>query len=99
MLNDSSFKDNGNIWIDIAPKDVNKGKAVLKLLEYLNINIEDSVRIGDDLNDLSMFMDKGVNIAVDNAIDELKEKANFITKPCEKDGIFHAIEKIINEKL
>lgn len=46
-----------------------------------------------------MFMNKGVNIAVDNAIDELKKKANFITKPCEKDGIFHAIEKIINEKL
>lgn len=98
-LYDSSFKDNGNIWIDIAPKDINKGKAVLKLLEYLKINIVDSVRIGDDLNDLPMFLDKGLNVAVDNAMPDLKNKADFITLSCKDDGMAHLIEKIINNEL
>ena len=98
-LYDDTYNVNGNIWIDIAPANVNKGIAVLKLLEYLNIKLEDSVRIGDDLNDLPMFFDKGVNIAVANAIPKLKEKANFITKSCDEDGISYALEKIINEEL
>lgn len=98
-LYDDTYNVNGNIWIDIAPANVNKGIAVLKLLEYLNIKLDDSVRIGDDLNDLPMFFDKGVNIAVANAIPKLKEKANFITKSCDEDGISYALEKIINEEL
>lgn len=98
-LYDDTYNVNGNIWIDIAPASVNKGIAVLKLLEYLDIKLEDSVRIGDDLNDLPMFFDKGINIAVANAIPKLKQKANFITKSCDEDGISYALEKIMNEEL
>lgn len=98
-LYDKTFKDNGNIWIDIASENVDKGKAIIKLLEYLNINLEDSVRIGDDLNDLSMFLDKGLNIAVENAIPDLKEKADYITKSCDCDGVAYALEKIIAEEI
>lgn len=98
-LYDESYVDNGSLWIDIAPIGVNKGIAVLKLLEHLNIKLEDSARIGDDLNDLPMFLDKGVNIAVENAIPKLKEKADFITKSCYEDGISYTLEKIMNEEL
>lgn len=98
-LYDDTYNVNGNIWIDIAPASVNKGIAVLKLLEYLNIKLDDSVRIGDDLNDLPMFFDKGVNIAVANAIPKLKEQSDFISKSCEEDGVSYALEKIINEEL
>lgn len=98
-LYDDTYNVDGNIWIDIAPANVNKGLAVLKLLEYLNIKLEDSVRIGDDLNDLPMFFDKGVNIAVENAIPKLKEKANFITKPCKEDGVAVILDRIIKEEL
>lgn len=98
-LYDDTYNVAGNLWIDIAPANVNKGIAVLKLLEYLNIKLEDSVRIGDDLNDLPMFFDKGVNIAVGNAIPKLKEKADFITKSCYEDGVSYALEKIMNEDI
>lgn len=99
FLYDKTYVDNGNLWIDIASVKVSKKIAVLKLLEYLNIKLEDSVRIGDDLNDLPMFVDKGLNIAVDNAIPKLKEKAHFITKSCYEDGVCYALEKIMNEEL
>lgn len=98
-LYDETFNDNGNIWIDIASKNVDKGKAIIKLLEYLNIDLKDSVRIGDDLNDLSMFLDKGLNVAVENAISDLKEKADYITKTCDSDGVAYALEKIIAEEI
>ncbi len=98
-LYDKTFKDNGNIWIDIAPVGVSKGKAIGKLLEHLNIKPEDTVRIGDDLNDLPMFLDKGINVAVDNAIPELKEKADYITRSCENNGVALVLDKIIKEEL
>lgn len=98
-LYDSTFKGNDNIWIDIASASVNKGKTVKKLLEYLNINLEDSVRIGDDLNDLSMFFGKGLNVAVQNAIPLLKQKANYITRSCLESGISSVIMKLINDEL
>ena len=96
-LYDDSYVANGNIWIDITNENVNKGKAVLDLLMYLNIDLEDSVRIGDDLNDLSMFFDKGLNVAVENAMPDLKSKADFITKSCDDAGVSYAIEKIMSD--
>lgn len=99
LLYDSNFKDNGSIWIDIAPINVSKGDAVKKILEYLNLNLEESIRIGDDLNDLSMFFEKGLNVAVENAFDELKQKADYITLSCDNDGVAYLIEKVINNDI
>lgn len=99
ILYDDSYKVNGNIWIDITCPYVSKGKAVLNLLKYLNVDLEESVRIGDDLNDLSMFFDKGLNVAVENAMPDLKNKANFITKSCDDDGVSYAIEKIMSDEI
>lgn len=98
-LYDKNYKEDGNIWIDVAPKNVNKGLAVATLLKHLNIELKNSVRIGDDLNDMSMFFDEGINVAVENAIKELKEKADFITLPCDKDGVAVILDRIIRENL
>ncbi len=98
-LYDKTFNDNGNFWIDIASVNVSKGKAIIKLLEYLNLELKDSVRIGDDLNDLPMFLDEGVNVAVENAIPDLKDKADFVTKSCIDNGVAYAISKILNNEL
>ena len=57
------------------------------------------MRIGDDLNDMSMFFDEGINVAVENAIKELKNKADTITLPCDKDGVAVILDRIIRENL
>lgn len=98
-LYDSSYIDNGNYWLDIIPCNINKGFAVLMLCKILNINLDDTVRIGDDLNDLPMFFDKGINIAVFNGIKLLKDKADYVTLSCAEDGIAYALYKIINDEL
>lgn len=98
-LYDESFEDGGNIWIDIATKNVSKGIAIKKLAEYLNVSLNDTVRIGDDLNDLPMFLEEGLNVAVENAIPDLKNKADFITASCDNDGVAMVLEKIIDKKI
>ncbi len=71
-----------------------KGKGINELLEYLNISKEESIGIGDSLNDLSMFEAVGLSVVMDNTIDEVKERANIITKSNEEDGVGIILNKI-----
>jgi len=49
------------------------------------------VVFGDESNDLKMFLDEWTSIAMGNATKELKEKADFITKNCDDNGIEYAL--------
>lgn len=94
-LLDDKFKDDKTVFCDIANINSNKGNAVKKLLEILNIPKEDTIAIGDDNNDLSMFEQVGYRVAVDNAIDIVKEKADKITLSNDEDGVAVFLEKLI----
>ena len=95
-LLDDKFKDDKTIFCDIANINSNKGNAVKKLLEILNIKKEDTIAIGDDNNDLSMFEQVGYKVAVDNAIDIVKEKADEITLSNDEDGVAIYLEKLLD---
>lgn len=94
-LLDIKFKDDKTIFCDIANIDCNKGTAIKKLLEILNIKKEEAIAIGDDNNDLSMFEQVGYKVAVANAIDIVKEKADEITLSNDDDGVAVFLEKLI----
>lgn len=60
------------------------------MVDHFKGNYKDVVVFGDEKNDLSMFRDEWTSIAMGNAIDELKEKATYVTTPCDQDGIYNA---------
>ena len=97
-LIDEKFIDNSTIYFDIANIDSNKGNAVNKLLKILNIKKDEAIAIGDDNNDLSMFEEVEYKVAVDNAIDIVKEKADEITLSNDEDGVAVFLEKLVEEK-
>ena len=83
-------------YIDIMPKNVNKNTALEFLGKYLNINANEMLTIGDNLNDFDMVKNAGIGVAVANAYDELKQVANYITtSPVEKGGFAEAVYKFI----
>ena len=59
-------------------------------MDHFGAPYEDVVVFGDQKNDLKMFRDEWTSIAMGNAIDELKEKADFVTKNADDDGIEYA---------
>lgn len=99
FLYDKNYKYDGRVWIDVTNLDISKKDAIIKLLEFLDIDLKDSVRIGDDLNDLPMFLDEGLNVAVENAMPVLKEKADYITTSCEENGVANMIEKLLDNEI
>lgn len=87
----SSFKDN----YEISAKGVNKGTAVAKYAELKGIRPEEIITFGDNHNDIEMIQYAGVGIAVDNAVEELKAAADYVTDTNENGGVGKAIAKFV----
>ncbi len=86
-----SLKDN----IEVMSKEVSKGNAVAKLAEFYSIKREEIITIGDNENDISMIEYAGLGVAVGNAEQCLKERADYITDDYMEDGVAKVIEKYI----
>ncbi len=83
-------------YLDITPKNINKNTALKILGNYLKVNNNEIMAIGDNLNDLDMVKNSGLGVAVANAYDELKQVAKYTTKnPVETGGFAEAVYKFI----
>lgn len=77
--------------VDMLPAGASKAVAIKKMMEYLDISVENSYAFGDGLNDMQMIQVVGTGIAMDNAIPELKEMADLVTASCTDDGILKGL--------
>lgn len=94
-LIDSNYPRDNTIYCDVANIESSKGNAIEKLCQYLNIDLKDVISIGDDFNDLSMFEKVGLSVAMKNANEKVKEKADEITLSNEDNGVAVFLEEII----
>lgn len=81
-----------DIYLEIFPKGVTKGTALSAICKKLNINLENTIAFGDHELDIPLIETAGTGIAMGNAIDELKAKADFVTKTNNEAGIAYALE-------
>lgn len=81
--------------LEILKKGEGKGTGLKNLKNYLGIDTESIMSIGDSGNDISMFRESGYRVAMGNAINELKSMADFITSTVYDDGVANAIEKLL----
>ena len=79
---------------DVVPISGSKATGVAKVVEYLGLKPENVMVFGDGLNDLELFDYAGISIAMGVSHEKIKEKADYITKTVEEDGIFDALEKL-----
>ncbi len=79
-------------YLFVEPTD--KAVGIRRILEHFGGDVSDVVVFGDALNDLTMFIDDWTCVAMGNGAEELKQKADFITKNAEDDGIWYACEQL-----
>lgn len=84
-----------HFYADVNTKGINKGKGIKKFLELYNIKKEEVVCFGDYINDNKMFDECGYKVAMKNASNELKEKADYITLSNDESGVAYFINKFI----
>lgn len=78
---------------DVVPISGSKAAGVAKVVEHLGLKPENVMVFGDGLNDLELFDYAGISIAMEVSHEKIKEKADYITKTLEEDGIFDALER------
>ena len=83
-------------YLEYMPSNVSKGDGIGILSELLHFDIEDSIAIGDERNDLSMIEKAGMGVAMKNAVDEAKNVADYITtKDNNEGGVAEVIRKFV----
>ncbi|PIY60593.1 phosphoglycolate phosphatase, partial [Candidatus Woesearchaeota archaeon CG_4_10_14_0_8_um_filter_47_5] len=81
----------------ILPKFINKGSGVAMALDYLGIEADQTIVVGDGENDLDMFRTPGFNVAVANAHPKLKLISDQITKNPASAGVEEIAEKLLSD--
>lgn len=81
------------IFLEVLHPDSNKGVAVEKLCQELNISADQVMCVGDAENDHAMLAFAGLSVAMANADDETKAMVDYITKSNLEDGVGIAIEE------
>ncbi|MPW26564.1 Cof-type HAD-IIB family hydrolase [Alkalibaculum sp. M08DMB] len=98
-----NFRDKVNFhlsrpyFLEFVDVHATKAIAIQKLCKYYNIDISETIAIGDGYNDLSMISTAGLGVAMENAPEEIKNAAKFITTSCDEDGVANVISKFILE--
>jgi hypothetical protein len=82
-------------FINVIGLDVSKGKALEALAPYLGIALTEVIAIGDGTNDISLLSTAGLAVAMDNAPDELKAVADYVTLDVDHNGVAAAINKFL----
>lgn len=86
----------GYLWLDIVANGTNKGVAIEYIQQKLGITPEETMTFGDYLNDLEMMKSAYYSYAMENAHEELKEAARFITQSNDEEGVLIEIERMLN---
>lgn len=94
MTADMDVSYSSNRYLEFNKKGVNKGTGLQHLASILDIDIKDTIAIGDNYNDLSMIQDAGLGVGVANTVEEMKPLCDVITEhTCEEDGVAEVIYK------
>jgi Cof subfamily protein (haloacid dehalogenase superfamily) len=84
-------------YLDVTPPGCNKGTFVQAIARRLGIASDAVATIGDMQNDLPMFRESGIPIAMGNATDDVKKAATHVTASNEDEGFAKAIEMILRK--
>lgn len=82
-------------FMEITPIGIDKASALEKLSDMLGYTRFNMMACGDGLNDIPMLQYAGLSVTMENAYDETKKYADFITSSNERDGVALAIDKFI----
>lgn len=84
----SLARHNGYKSFDVNIAGINKGVGVKKVIEYLNIDINDTYCFGDGINDLEMLQAVGHPVIMKNANEKLKTYGFEETDDVLDDGVY-----------
>lgn len=92
-IKDVNFFTSQPTFLEFVSKGISKAKAMEVIGDSYGVKKEEMIAVGDGCNDIAMIEYAGLGVAMENATDDVKEKADYVTTSNEEDGVL----KLINE--
>lgn len=99
-IQDMNLKVNTNLqtnqehyMIEVTHKDVNKLEGIKKILRQEKLKLENVISFGDGYNDMELIKNSGLGIVPENAVEEIKEVADFVTLDYNHKGVEHYLRQ------
>ena len=84
-----------NFLFELYAKQISKATAILKILDYLRIDRQNSYAFGDGKNDIEMLSTVGHSFAMGNAAEEIRSIASHVVASVTEDGVAKGIAQYI----
>ncbi|GFP74472.1 Cof-type HAD-IIB family hydrolase [Clostridium fungisolvens] len=91
-----SVSYSSNRYMEFNSLGVDKGQGLADLARILNIDIKDTIAVGDNYNDMAMLKVAGLSVAAGNAVEDVKKACDYTTSADNNEGVVaELIEKFI----
>jgi len=81
--------------VEVMPCGVTKGTALVHILEHVGLDLEETMCLGDNCNDLDMIRRAGIGVAMGHAPPDVRQYADYVTGTNDEDGVAHAIQRLV----
>lgn len=97
MINDDyAVSYSSHRYLEFNAPGISKGEALLWLAQYLGIQQEETIAIGDNYNDVSMIETAGLGVCVSSATNDIQELSDYVTElDYDQGAVKEVIEKFI----
>ena len=96
LLDDITVSFSSNRYIEFMHKGVTKGVALLKLAAMLGVEPEETMAIGDNINDIEMLQAAGLSVGVHNLNPLIRQYCSVVTNATNNEGaVGEAIETFV----
>ncbi len=83
-------------FMECTCKGVSKGSALHWIKDYLHLEIDEIMAVGDNFNDIEMLKEAGLGVCVGDGRQEAKEAADQVTERGYRDGaVAEALERFV----
>jgi Cof subfamily protein (haloacid dehalogenase superfamily) len=84
-------------FLEFMPQNIDKAYSLQKLMTHLGLTANNLICCGDGYNDVTMIEYAGLGVAMENAQSLLLEKADFVTKSNDNEGILYVIDRFMRD--
>lgn len=90
-----SMADSIGHMVELTSAVADKGRGLRMLCSHLGVALEETIAVGDSMNDVSILKTAGLGAAMGNACSGAKKAAGFITDDCDHDGVARVIDEVL----
>lgn len=92
-LNNIEITASSDRNLEVMPENTNKGLGLKILADQLGIDMANTMALGDQMNDIEMIVEAGLGVAMENASDQVKLRADAVADHHNEGGVGKAIAK------